>query len=117
MKTKGMTGKKHTEKTKEKIKNSKTRHSFKKGNKFGELSRGHIAHNKKYKDNRNSYKLIAFRDLPRKCIRCGTEDLRVLEVHHKDKNRLNNKVENLEIVCANCHLIKHNAKIPQYKLR
>lgn len=26
-----------------------------------------------------------------------------LELHHKDGNRLNNRLENLQILCANCH--------------
>ncbi|MDD3988379.1 MAG: HNH endonuclease signature motif containing protein [Candidatus Omnitrophota bacterium] len=55
----------------------------------------------------------AYRDLmrrsgiPRKCNRCGVDDKRVLLVHHKDTNRKNNKIENLEYVCRNCHYIIH----------
>jgi len=30
-----------------------------------------------------------------------------LELHHKDKNPNNNKLENLEITCANCHSYRH----------
>lgn len=41
------------------------------------------------------------------CERCGFSDKRALEVHHKDKNRHNNKKNNLEILCANCHMIEH----------
>lgn len=43
-----------------------------------------------------------------KCEDCGLEDIRVLEVHHLDKNRKNNKMENLVILCANCHKIRHS---------
>jgi len=41
------------------------------------------------------------------CIRCGLEDKRVLAVHHKDRNRRNNKLENLEWLCHNCNYIVH----------
>lgn len=42
-----------------------------------------------------------------KCARCGTTDKRVLVVHHKDKNRRNNKALNLIWLCRNCHCIVH----------
>jgi len=41
------------------------------------------------------------------CQRCGFEDTRILIVHHKDRNTHNNVEENLELLCANCHLIEH----------
>lgn len=37
------------------------------------------------------------------CNRCKIEDIKVLVVHHIDRNRNNNKLENLETLCANCH--------------
>jgi hypothetical protein len=55
----------------------------------------------------------AYRDLlkrfkiPFKCSKCGISDKRVLIVHHKDGNRKNNQVENLERLCCNCHAILH----------
>ncbi len=33
-----------------------------------------------------------------------------LEVHHKDGNPLNNKPDNLELLCPNCHSLTHNYK-------
>jgi len=42
-----------------------------------------------------------------KCRRCGNADKRVLAVHHKDSNRKNNRIENLEWLCRNCHCIVH----------
>ena len=32
-------------------------------------------------------------------------------IHHKDKNRQNNKLENLMLVCRKCHSNIHNGKI------
>ena len=49
--------------------------------------------------------------LPNKCVECGVEDKRVLLVHHKDRNRKNNKLTNLEILCRNCHLLEHYEEI------
>jgi hypothetical protein len=31
-----------------------------------------------------------------------------LELHHIDGNRFNNKIENLQILCPNCHSLTHN---------
>jgi len=30
-----------------------------------------------------------------------------LELHHRDRNRRNNRPENLETLCANCHRLEH----------
>lgn len=39
-----------------------------------------------------------------KCVVCGwDDDIRILEVHHKDENRLNNDIDNLVILCPTCH--------------
>jgi len=47
-------------------------------------------------------------NIPFKCAKCGVSDKRVLVVHHKDGNRKNNKIENLERICCNCHAILHS---------
>lgn len=41
------------------------------------------------------------------CEECGNDIQCVLQVHHKDGNRKNNKLENLSLLCANCHVLKH----------
>lgn len=54
--------------------------------------------------------LIALRG--HKCECCGlTEWLDkpiVLEVHHQDGNHLNNELENLKLLCPNCHALTEN---------
>ncbi len=41
------------------------------------------------------------------CRMCGEIDIRVLVVHHRDRNRRNSDVENLTWVCFNCHRLIH----------
>ncbi|MEW6100819.1 MAG: HNH endonuclease [Candidatus Omnitrophota bacterium] len=52
-------------------------------------------------------KLLKRYGKPEKCRKCGISDKRVLVVHHRDLNRRNNKPENLEWLCRNCHCIVH----------
>ena len=42
------------------------------------------------------------------CRVCGTKDKRILCVHHLDKNRKNNELENLTWLCHNCHYLVHH---------
>lgn len=61
--------------------------------------------------------LVALRG--RKCECCGlTEWIGqkiTLEIHHKDGNRLNNSLENLELLCPNCHSYTENWRKPSHK--
>jgi len=41
------------------------------------------------------------------CKLCGCNDVRVLAVHHLDKNRKHNNVKNLTWLCHNCHHLVH----------
>lgn len=47
-----------------------------------------------------------------KCERCGLSQWMgqpiPLELHHKDFNHFNNNLDNLMIVCSNCHMQLHN---------
>ena len=42
-----------------------------------------------------------------KCADCGEDKYYLLQIHHIDSNPSNNVKENLEIVCANCHIKRH----------
>lgn len=54
------------------------------------------------------YRELAFSNLPNMCAHCGySEHVGILEVNHKDLNRSNNSLENLEILCPNCHQAFH----------
>jgi hypothetical protein len=41
------------------------------------------------------------------CERCGYNKVEILQVHHKDENRKNNHLDNLELICPNCHFEQH----------
>lgn len=57
---------------------------------------------------KNVYRQILKRaKIALKCKRCGLDDERVLVVHHKDRNRKNNGLKNLEWLCHNCHCTAH----------
>jgi hypothetical protein len=41
------------------------------------------------------------------CQVCGYNKYKILQIHHKDRNKFNNNLENLELICPNCHYEKH----------
>jgi 5-methylcytosine-specific restriction endonuclease McrA len=48
------------------------------------------------------------RGLVKVCERCGFDEIpEILIVHHADRNRTNNALENLIILCPNCHAAEH----------
>lgn len=74
--------------------------------------------------NVQSYRRIAFKNYDWKCHLCGfEEDLEytkgtktfkypvILDVHHIDEDRTNNKVDNLIILCPTCHAKIHRGII------
>ena len=53
----------------------------------------------------NNYRDFAFRNYQHICSVCDwKEDENILQVHHIDENRQNNQLENLIILCPNCHV-------------
>ncbi len=54
------------------------------------------------------YRKRAFNNLPNECAVCGWNEYPdVLEVNHKDVNRSNNDLSNLEILCPTHHQVFH----------
>jgi hypothetical protein len=41
------------------------------------------------------------------CERCGFRKQELLVIHHKDRDRKNNDLKNLEVLCPNCHAAEH----------
>ena len=70
----------------------------------------HIGHNHpSWITGQSSYRERLLRSNRQKnCARCLTTDVRILSVHHKDKNRDNNNLSNLMFMCHNCHFLVHN---------
>lgn len=84
---------------------------------------GHAAHKRKYcskkcvgKESKKTFKpnyttvrkAMISRELIKSCNRCGYDkEIKILGVHHKDRNRNNNNISNLEVLCPNCHSLEH----------
>ena len=58
-------------------------------------------------NNKSNYKKLINVGVPEKCNICGISEWNgepiKLQVHHKDGNRHNNEIDNLQILCPNCH--------------
>lgn len=69
-----------------------------------------------WKGGKYSYRSVLSRNnVKAVCKLCRTKDRRVLAIYHIDKNRRNNKVENLSWLCHNCHHLVHHHKEEQDK--
>jgi len=56
----------------------------------------------------NTYRRIAFASKPKVCERCSYDKHEAaIIVHHRDHDRSNNDLSNLEVLCAICHAIEH----------
>lgn len=51
------------------------------------------------------YQRKAYDHYGRKCGECGSG--KSLCVHHKDEDRYNNELDNLEVLCRSCHARRH----------
>lgn len=60
-----------------------------------------------YKSGIGGYRKRALDKYGYKCFDCGIDNKALLLVHHIDKNRQNNDIKNLQILCRNCHWLKH----------
>lgn len=64
---------------------------------------------KNFTTGESTYRAVMKRkNVPTCCGLCATKDARVLAVHHIDKNRRNNRPENLSWLCHNCHFLVHH---------
>ncbi len=69
----------------------------------------------RYKLGRPRDKVIHYKNLKLKllktrgkvCERCGYNIYEILQIHHKDRNRQNSNLGNLELICPNCHYKEH----------
>lgn len=62
---------------------------------------------------KNSYRDLAFSACPEnRCVYCGFGVRDVLEVAHLDQDRSNNSIENLAVLCPNCHKMHDLDLIP-----
>lgn len=62
------------------------------------------------KDNLLTVRRIKIRILNergRVCERCGYNKTDILQVHHKNRDRGDNSLKNLELICPNCHYEEH----------
>ena len=69
------------------------------------------------RDKVNSQKALKIRLLEvrgKNCERCKYNNYRILQIHHKDRNRNNNSLENLELICPNCHCEEHYVQNMSY---
>lgn len=100
-------GRKHTESTRIKFRTNPNRRRFKadKDNpniaKYGILP-GRMSTSARWK------RFIRTSSKPFKCERCGFSQVpEILILHHKDRNRRNNRRSNIELLCPNCHESDH----------
>ncbi len=55
-------------------------------------------------------KIQLLRARGKNCERCGYTKFEILQVHHKNRNRKDNSLDNLELICPNCHCEEHYSK-------
>lgn len=62
------------------------------------------------KDKVTSLKALKLRLLHERgnaCERCGYSKIEILQIHHIDRNPQNNNLDNLSLICPNCHFEEH----------
>lgn len=56
-----------------------------------------------FKHGKSMYRDLALKHKPCCCEICGFDKDYAIEVHHIDRDRSNNHISNLMVVCSNCH--------------
>jgi hypothetical protein len=62
------------------------------------------------RDKARTFKIIKLRIIEergKKCEKCAYAKYEILHIHHKDRDRSNNSLGNLLILCPNCHYEEH----------
>ena len=87
------------------------------GNMFCDRSCATSFNNTKYKTGElhpnytsgyGSYRSRAIKHYGEHCSKCNYDKIiHILQVHHIDNDRQNNKIENLQVLCPNCHAEIH----------
>ena len=73
--------------------------------------------NQNWTGGKASYNTLLKRtDIKRSCLLCDKGNPVILCVHHIDKDRKNNQINNLVWLCYNCHFLVHNYSIEKEKL-
>lgn len=76
-----------------------------------QMDEAFVEHSKVSNESINNY-LFNYKHWPHKCSRCNLEEWQgqqiPLELHHKNGNSRDNRIENLEYLCLNCHAITSN---------
>ena len=52
-------------------------------------------------------KLRLLKERGKNCELCSYNKYEILQVHHRDRNKNNNRLENLQLICPNCHYEEH----------
>lgn len=75
--------------------------------------------NPRWKGGKAIYNKLALEHYGKNCQECGIYDdrLKKMHVHHIDHDRLNNKLDNLMVLCAKCHKAKHPQKATEHQKR
>lgn len=76
-------------------------------NKYREGIKYKIGSPKDKVKSQRALKLRLLKERGKKCEKCNYSKYQILEVHHKNRNRGNNELENLELICPNCHAEEH----------
>lgn len=111
----GMKGKHHSFETIQKIKNNYKPHhtstEFQCGNNHPNYKDGRSY--EPYPPEFKKQRKLIHKHSTLICQDCGISEEEfhgIIDVHHKDGNKKNNKPENLVILCRTCHKIRHNKK-------
>lgn len=83
---------------------SKTFFCSRKCQNIGQSANSDVDYLCNWKDGASSYRTRALDKYGKKCNECGYDEHEIaLDVHHIDRNRDNNEIENLVVLCSRCH--------------